>query len=250
MSQRHRQLWIKGAVLTFLVVLLLVLGRYGPQPADILGSWVGEEWENLEEIYSSRERLRAFLLVLGPHSSAIFVLLQAFQVVLSPIPGELTGIVGGYVYGTTFGFILSSIGLALGSWIAFELARIFGKPFVERWVSQEILKKFDFLSTNAGTALCFFLFLVPGLPKDYLCYLLGLSPMRLATFLLISAVGRMPGTYMLTLQGATIRNQDYTWAVAIAVVAVIAFFLAYVYRAPLFEWIRKKGAGRSMDIPR
>lgn len=249
MIQRRRQLWTKGAILILLVLLLVVLGwRYGPQPANILGP-LGEEFHQLEEIYSSGERLRGFLLLLGPHSSAIFVLLQAFQVVLSPIPGELTGVVGGYVYGTTIGFILSSIGLSLGSWIAFELARIFGKPLVERWVSKDFLGKFDFLTTCAGTTLCFVLFLFPGLPKDYLCYLLGLSPMRLTTFLLISTFGRMPGTYMLTLQGATIRNQDYTWAVAVAVVAVSVLFLAYLYRAPLLQWIKRNGAGKSMNTP-
>jgi len=242
MTQQRRQLLIKGTLLACFLFLLLVLSRYGPQPADILGP-LGEEFENLEQIYSSRERLRRFLVMLGPHSSAVFILLQALQVILSPIPGELTGVIGGYVYGTTFGFILSTIGLTLGSWIAFELARIFGKPFVERWAPKEFLEKFDFLTTNAGAAVCFILFFLPGLPKDYLCYVLGLSSMRLMTFLVISTVARMPGTYLLTLQGTSLRNQEYTGAVAIAAIAVAAFFVVYLYRARLLGWIRSKATG-------
>jgi uncharacterized membrane protein YdjX (TVP38/TMEM64 family) len=248
MTQKRHQLLIKGAILALFLVLLLLLSRYGPQPATVLRP-LGGDFENLEQIYSHREKLRRFLVILGPYSSAVFVLLQALQVILSPIPGELTGVVGGYIYGTTFGFILSTIGLTLGSWIAFELARIFGRPFVERWTPREFLEKFHFLTTKTGAMICFVLFLIPGLPKDYLCYVLGLSPMRLTTFLLISTVARLPGTYLLTLQGASIRNQEYTGAVAISAIAVVAFFLAYLYRAPLVQWIKSRAAVNSMNPP-
>ena len=67
------------------------------------------------------------------------MLLQILQVVAAPFPGELTGVAGGYVYGETMGFVLSMVGLTIGSWVAFELASILGRPFVERFVSQEVL---------------------------------------------------------------------------------------------------------------
>ena len=105
---------------------------------------------SISRIYSSSDKLSKFLQSLGPYSPAVFVLLQVLQVIAAPIPGELTGVAGGYVYGETFGFILSSVGLTLGSWVAFELASILGRPFVERFVSQEVLHKFDFLTTNTG----------------------------------------------------------------------------------------------------
>ena len=62
--------------------------------------------------------------------------------VAAPIPGELTGVAGGYLYGEKVGLVLSTIGLTIGSWIAFELASILGRPFVERFVSQDVLHKF------------------------------------------------------------------------------------------------------------
>jgi len=74
------------------------------------------------------------------------MLLQALQVVVSPIPGELTGVVGGYVYGVKFGFVASTLGLTLGSWVAFELASIFGRPLVEKFVAKKVLEKFHFLT--------------------------------------------------------------------------------------------------------
>lgn len=168
------------------------------------------------------------------------MLLQVFQVVAAPIPGELTGVIGGYVYGETIGFLLSTIGLSLGSWVAFELASILGRPFVERFVKREVLQKFNFLTTKTGALICFVLFLFPGFPKDYLCYVLGLSRMRLGTFLLVSIIGRMPGTYLLTMQGASIRNEEYHTFFIVAVVSILAVIVAYLYRNQLFDWLKHR----------
>ena len=196
--------------------------------------------------YTEKKSFVEFLTSLGLYSPIFFILLQALQVVISPIPGELTGIVGGYIYGATFGFILSTLGLALGSLAAFELARILGRPFVEKFVNQNLVKKFEFLTTGTGATLCFLLFLIPGFPKDVLCYPLGLSRMRLRTFLVLSTLGRMPGTFFLTLQGASIRNDQYSKAVAIAIMSVIIIFIGYVYRARLYQWIKNLSADRQL----
>jgi len=201
---------------------------------------VTEELDDLGDFYSRKEAIARFLLSLGPYSSAVFILLQALQVVASPIPGELTGVVGGYVYGKVFGFSLSTLGLTLGSWIAFEVARALGRPFVEKFVRKEVLEKFDFVTTNTGTLVCFLLFALPGLPKDYLCYLLGLSRMSLSTFMVVSTIGRLPGTYFLTIQGASLRNQEYLTAVVFAAISAVILLIAYLYRNPLFHWLKSK----------
>jgi uncharacterized membrane protein YdjX (TVP38/TMEM64 family) len=96
------------------------------------------------------------------------------------------------------------------------------------------------LTTNAGAAVCFLLFLFPGFPKDYLCYLLGLSRMRLRTFLIVSIIGRIPGTYLLTMQGASIRNQQYLAAAGFAVTAAAVLFLAYLYRGWIYDWMKHR----------
>jgi len=235
-TQQNRLIIVKGAIFALLVVLIFLLSKYAPQPLSILM----EDMDDFQAFHSRRERIVMFLISLGPYSSAIFVLLQALQVVASPIPGELTGVVGGYVFGKAFGFLLSTVGLAVGSWLAFELARILGRPLVERFVSKELLHRFDFLTTNKGATICFLFFLLPGFPKDYLSYVLGLSPMRLSTFLMASIVGRMPGTYLLTLQGANMRNEEYSMAVAFSVIFVLILFVGYLYRDHLFHWIKTK----------
>jgi len=239
MSSPQRRLLVRGTILALLVILIFVLSKYGPQPFTVLNPL----WEELEDLQASqvrKERITMFLASFGPYSSAVFVLLQALQVIISPIPGELTGVVGGYVYGPTYGFTLSTLGLTLGSWVAFELSSILGRPFVEKLLKKDLLDKFDFLTTNTGATIAFLLFLIPGFPKDVLCYILGLSRMRLSTFLIVSIIGRIPGTYLLTIQGASVRNEDYWTTVILVVISAALLFAAYLYRARLFHWIKKR----------
>lgn len=235
--RNHRSLFVKGAILVSALALLFFLSRFVPSPFAPMGALGGE----LGKFYTRRRRMARFLSNFGPYSAAVFVLLQALQVVISPIPGELTGVVGGYLYGEWFGFILSTAGLTLGSWLAFEIARHLGRPFVEKHIKKEALDKFHFVTSNAGAALCFGLFLLPGFPKDYLCYLLGLSEMNLAVFLVASTLGRMPGTYLLTIQGAHLAEQHYWAALTIALISAAILFVAYLYRDKLFH--RMKGEG-------
>jgi uncharacterized membrane protein YdjX (TVP38/TMEM64 family) len=237
MINPRRQLAIKGLIFIALVGLLFFFSHYIPQPFTALMP-PGEDFDDFEAIYSNSDKLSKFLQSLGPYSPAVFVLLQILQVAAAPFPGELTGVVGGYVYGETMGFVLSTVGLTIGSWVAFELASILGRPFVERFVSQEVLRKFDFLTTNTGATICFLLFLIPGFPKDYLCYLLGLSRMKLGTFLIVSIIGRMPGTYLLTVQGAKFRNQEYYTVAIVGAVSAVILLLAYLYRNHIYEWLK------------
>jgi uncharacterized membrane protein YdjX (TVP38/TMEM64 family) len=238
MTDQRRQLVIRALIFAALVLMLFFFSRYIPRPFIALAP--GEDFDDFDGIYSSKDKLSKFLQNLGPYSPAVFVLLQVLQVIAAPFPGELTGVAGGFVYGKGLGFLLSTVGLSLGSWVAFELASILGRPFVERFVRAEVLQRFNFLTTRTGTLICFVFFLFPGFPKDYLCYVLGLSRMRLGTFLFVCIVGRLPGTYLLTMQGATIRNEQYHTFLVIAVTSLLLLAIAYVYRNPLFDWLKRR----------
>ena len=166
---------------------------------------------------------------------------QILQVIAAPFPGELTGVAGGFVYGETIGFILSTIGLSIGSWVAFELASILGRPFVERFVKREVLEKFNFLTTKTGVVICFVLFLFPGFPKDYLCYVLGLSRMSLTLSCWYRSSAECPELILLTMQGATIRNEQYhTFAIFIGVTLGRVLAIGYIYRNQMFAWIKHR----------
>ena len=108
-----------------------------------------------------------------------------------------------------------------------------------RWIPAEVLAKFDFLMERQGALIAFMLFLLPGFPKDYLCFLLGLSHMPLKLFLLICIVGRLPGTLLLALQGAKVYQGDYYSTAIILGLCLVAMGVLWYYREPLYEWIKR-----------
>jgi len=185
-----------------------------------------------------RERVSAFLASLGPLSFVGFIGLQALQVVAAPIPGEVTGVMGGFLYGPFLGLFLSTIGLTLGSWINFALSKTFGRPFVDRFVSKKTLDKYDYLLHHKGAFLVFVLFLIPGFPKDILCYILGLGHLTTREFLIISTVGRFGGTVLLTLGGTYLRHHQYYRFSFLLGVTVTVIFLSMVYRDKLERLFR------------
>ncbi len=183
--------------------------------------------------------MRSFIESFGPLGFVGFILLQITQVVAAPIPGEVTGLLGGFLYGPVLGVVLSTIGLTVGSYIAFALARTFGRPFVDKFVDKRVMKRFDYLLHHKGAFLVFLLFLIPGLPKDYLCYILGLGHLSTTEFLVIGGTGRLFGTILLTLGGTYIRHHQYKRFFVLAGVAIVVVLIAMAYRDKLERLFRK-----------
>jgi uncharacterized membrane protein YdjX (TVP38/TMEM64 family) len=186
-----------------------------------------------------RGRLTAWIHSLGAWGFAGFILLQVIQVVAAPIPGEATGVLGGYLYGPVVGVVLSTIGLTLGSFIAFSLSRYFGLPLTERFVDEKTMGKFDYLLHHKGVFLVFLLFLIPGFPKDYLCYILGLGHLTTVEFLAIATTGRLLGTILLTLGGTFLRNHQYFLFFTLSGAAVVIVILTIVFRDRLEQVFQK-----------
>ena len=196
-------------------------------------------WSGVFRLFMDKERLRRFLDSFGMWGFAGFIFLQAVQVVAAPVPGEATGLLGGYLYGPLLGVLLSTIGLTIGSYTAFALSRYFGRPLTDRFVDKATMARFDYLLHHKGAFLVFLLFLLPGFPKDYLCYILGLGHLTTLEFLTIMASGRLLGTVLLTMGGAYLRNAQYFRFFTLCGVAVIAVFLAIAYKDKLEKLFRK-----------
>lgn len=185
------------------------------------------------------KKLGEFIASFGSLAALIFLILQIFQVVAAPIPGEMTGFVGGFLFGKVWGSILSTVGLTLGSMLAFWVARKFGMRFVEKVVKKQYIDKFNFFVTHKGLYITFVMFLLPGFPKDALCYFLGLTRLRLLDFILMNLFGRFPGTLMLTMQGSAVREGQYHaffWLLAATVVLIVALYFSRNY---IIEFVRK-----------
>ena len=230
-SRRRRLIW--GALVLALVVLGLFL-VWSFRCRDLL--WGGACY--YYDVFTDKERIRQVLKAAGPLAPLLFILVQVLQVVFAPIPGEATGFIGGFLFGVPLGMLYSTIGLTVGSVLAFLLGRWLEEHFVARMVKPETLKKFDFLMERQGALVAFFLFIIPGFPKDYLCFILGLSLMPLRLFLVLCTVGRLPGTLMLTLQGAQVYKGNYLITGMLLGFCLLLAGALYYYREPLYQWLR------------
>jgi uncharacterized membrane protein YdjX (TVP38/TMEM64 family) len=193
---------------------------------------------DLAQFFVSRERLIKFMDSLGPWSGIGLILLQAVQVVVPPVPGDVVNMVGGFLYGPFLGVLLSTTGVTLGSYFAFALSRHFGRPFVERFVSKPTIERYDYLLHHKGAFIIFLLFLIPGSPKDYFCYILGLGHLSTIEFLIISGTGRLFGTILGTLGGDYIRRGQYGQLYVLAGIALIVVFFAMLYRDKIDRLLR------------
>jgi uncharacterized membrane protein YdjX (TVP38/TMEM64 family) len=219
----------------FFVILIAFSALFLSIFWNYLSPWV-VDWYSL---VTSKEKARAWLMSFGSAAPLVFIIIQSLQVVIAPIPGEATGFLGGYLFGISKGFLFSTVGLTLGSTVAFLLGRWLEIHFVEKVVKKETLEKFDFIIERQGALIAFLLFLIPGFPKDYLCFILGLSKMPLRVFLLINIIGRMPGTFFLTLQGANIYKGNYVTFFILSGIFLSAGLLMLLYKETMYGWLRR-----------
>jgi hypothetical protein len=99
---------------------------------------------------SDRDQAEQFIAAFGRWAPLAFMMLQVLQVVLAPVPGEATGFIGGYIFGTARGFIYSSLALAVGSWINFAIGRYVGHRYVRRWIPADTTGAFRSFVEAAG----------------------------------------------------------------------------------------------------
>jgi len=191
-------------------------------------------------LYVDKHFLKQTLREWGLLAPVIFIVLQALQVIIAPIPGEVTGILGGFLFGEWVGLLYSTIGLTLGSVAAFGVGRWLGAHYVRTLVSQETWDKMGFIVEAEGAILCFIIYLIPGLPKDMVCYLFGISPMPLWVFALVSSLGRIPGTWVLSAQGAHTAAGNYLQVILLTTIVVGVALPLYYYRNQIIRWFQGK----------
>ena len=199
-------------------------------------------WEKIADLYrlfSDRERIRLLISSFGTSAPPVFMLVQVLQVIFAPVPGEATGFIGGYLFGTLPGFIYSSIGLTVGSWLNFVIGRFVGERYVRKRIPAHQFQKIDGLVKRQGVIVLFILFLFPGFPKDYLCLALGVSTLPMKIFILLAAIGRMPGTFALSLQGEFLYEQNYVLLGVMIAACLILALLCYGYREKIYLWTEK-----------
>lgn len=227
-----------GAALWFAAKPLIeIFIRCGGFRAETFAAWKAQfaEWE---------EAFRLWLAGCGFWGKAAFTGIVILQIVVAFIPGEPLETAAGYAFGAWEGLLLCEIGILAGSAIVFWFVRKFGVKVVRIFFPPEKIRDLKFLQkTDRLRFITFLIFFIPGTPKDLLCYFMGLTPIRFADFLIISAVARIPSVITSTLAGSALGSKNYLQAAIVFGVTLIVSLVGI----RIYNVIVKKRADRAEE---
>lgn len=171
----------------------------------------------------------------------ILIIIQTLQIVVAFIPGEFVEIASGVMFGPFLGLILCIIGLNLGTLIIFGLVKLLGKPFVKQNVKEKEYKYFKFLEDpNRALIILFFIFLIPGIPKDILIYLVPLTKVKLWKFLIASSIARIPTIISSTFIGSSILSENYLVATIVFVIFLVLAIVGLIFNKQICDFLENR----------
>ena len=216
MSEKEKRLLAGTGIFLFLLLSTLIFIFAGPP---------------LIQFVQEPERFRAWVDEQGVMAPFAFLGMLILQIVVAVIPGEPLEIAAGYAFGALEGTLLCLIGSFLGRTAVFLLVRRFGIRAVEVFFPLDRLRELSFLKNKRRLARwVFFLFFLPGTPKDLLAYFVGLTDLPLKCWLLIIAVAPLPSIVTSTIGGNALGMENYTFAILMFFITIVisgAGLLAY-----------------------
>ena len=176
----------------------------------------------LVEFASEPEKFRAWIDETGIWGRLAFIGMTILQIVIALLPGEPFELAAGYAFGAVEGMLLCILASTLGSMLVFWLVRTYGVRLVEVFYSEEKLRSVKFLKTSSKRDFLFLvIFMIPGTPKDLLCYFAGLTDMPASLWLMICSLGRLPSIVTSTVGGSALGSQNYTAAIIVFAVTLL-----------------------------
>ena len=229
LDKRKKNFKIFLTVLKFLVLIAIVVAI----PAYIFFY----HHEILDE-FNSIEDIVMFLGQYRTESILIYMGVQVLQIVISIIPGQAFQFAAGYLFGFPLGFLYSCIGAVAGTTLAYFLARFLGTDAMHLFFGEEKFQYFlERLNSKKAYMMVFLIYLIPGLPKDTLSYVAGVSDMNFKLFLVFSLMGRCFGMAGSLLIGSFYFKGHYAGMAIVSVIAIVAFFVCIIKRKKITAFI-------------
>ena len=188
------------------------------------------------------EALRVWLRQFGVLAPIVFILIQAVQVVVVPIPGQVIALTAGYLFGPLAGTVYSLTGVLIGSAVAFSLAKRYGRSFVEDVLHDDVIARFDDSVERVGVLGLFVLVLIPGLPDDAICFLSGLTTLSLSTFLVVISIGRLPAYAFTVYAGGQLASGRFLSAIVIISAVILASAVGYYKQEAIRDIVERVAA--------
>ena len=164
--------------------------------------------------------LRDYILSFGAWAPIVSALLMVLQALAAPLPAFAIAFANGLAFGIFWGGLLSLASATLAAALAFWISRLLGRGPVEAVVGSGSLGSADRFFARWGVYAILILRLVPVVSFDVISYAAGLTRMRFSGFVLATAAGAAPASFVYAYLGG--RAPQYVWVLLIAFSIVIA----------------------------
>lgn len=185
------------------------------------------------------EGLRYFILSYGIWAPCTTIALMIVQSMVPLVPGLAITITNAWIFGWQYGALYSWVGALLGATLDFGIARWYGRPVVEKFISVKYLDWSDGFFARHGVMAVFITRLTPIVPFKVISYGAGLTTISLWQFILATGVGQTPAIVLYSMLGENLVHSIHA-TVAITTLLVGLGFLLYYYREVIERYLFSK----------
>lgn len=249
--------WNKLAILKSAFVLLILA------IVVLIAFIVISEVGHLNDYESDEEKINGLVKIIsdtGAWGMVVYVLIQILQVVILPLPAVVCYVPGSIIWGAPMATLLASIGVIIGSVIAYFIGRIWGKKAVIWIAGKETTEKYSAYFGKRGKGIFVIMQILPFFPDDILCMVAGLTSMNFVFFIIVMCTVRpaIISVYCFLGSGDIIPFSGwgiYVW-VAIFAVCIALAVLSFKYQDKFESWLvskfsrKKKGEVQTEVQPR
>lgn len=188
------------------------------------------------EVTVSLPKFRKYIVSQGSLGAVVLIFFQVLQTVIAPIPGEVIQVAGGYIYGVPLGMIYTTAGLLLGAIIAFYFTRSIGACLIEKLLKRKNTQwVIDMMNNKRFAIILFIVFIIPGLPKDFLIYVAGLTPIKPLKFFAILIISRFPWLLASVSIGANLHSHNYLSSIIIVAIVLVALIFGLMCKGKVMS---------------
>ncbi len=182
----------------------------------------------------------------SPWGPVAFVFVYVVLIVLM-LPGSIGTVAAGAVFGMWTGFATALTGATIGACLAFAVSRAIGRAGAVALFGNGV-ESADRLIEERGLLAITVLRLLPIVPFNALNYAAGLSSLSFGRYLLGTAVGMIPGTFIVASLASRAEDPSSPGFAASLVSAALALigslYVAHRLRAVMGEAAEETPAGR------
>lgn len=229
--ERKKPVWWKVLLWCLVLALAAVLLTAGYRYLDNQGYL---------EVFKSTQALQDYVEGFGVWAPLAFILLQLIQVIVAPIPGNVTTLAGGALFGFLPAFLYSTLAVFLGSLAAFGIGRYCGRPLVNRLAPKEVVDKYLGVLAEKQRLTLSLMFLLPFFPDDVLCLLAGLTGYSWSFFSGMVLLTRPWGLLFSALVGSGELHLPLWGWVLLVLVAAALLVLSSRYGSRIEDWLLRK----------